>query len=119
VKTYIGRLRLMKLTNALVEVALAVMSNPNDRLWGYELSRQTGLRSGVLYPILHRMLDEGWLVDGWEELDPSIDKRPPRRYYRLTDKGSRQLGALLQSARNDRRFAALKPAFNALQPRVA
>jgi PadR family transcriptional regulator, regulatory protein PadR len=109
----------MKVTNALVEVALAVMSSPNDRLWGYELSRQTGLRSGVLYPILHRMLDEGWLNDGWEKLDPAIDKRPPRRYYQLTEEGSQQLGALLQSARNDRRFAALKPAFNALQPRLA
>jgi PadR family transcriptional regulator PadR len=54
----------MKLTNALVQVALAVVSHPDNRLWGYELSRQTGVRSGVLYPILHRMLDEGWLVDG-------------------------------------------------------
>jgi PadR family transcriptional regulator, regulatory protein PadR len=109
----------MKLTNALVQVALAIMSNPNDRLWGYDMSKETGLRSGVLYPILHRMLDEGWLVDGWEELDSAIEKRPPRRYYRLTEEGSRQLGALLQSARTDRRFAALKPAFAALQPRLA
>ena len=109
----------MKLTNAVVQVALAIMSKPDDRLWGYDLSKETGLRSGVLYPILHRMLDEGWLVDGWEHLDPAIDKRPPRRYYRLTEEGSRQLGALLQSARTDRRFAALKPAFAALQPRLA
>jgi PadR family transcriptional regulator PadR len=108
----------MKLTNALVQVALAIMSNPDDRLWGYELSKQAAVRSGVLYPILHRMLDEGWLVDGWESLDPAIDKRPPRRYYRLTEEGSRQLGALLQSARADRRFAALQPAFAALRPRL-
>jgi PadR family transcriptional regulator PadR len=109
----------MKLTNALVQVALAIASKPDDPLWGYDLSKETGLRSGVLYPILHRMLDEGWLVDGWEDLDPAIDKRPPRRYYRLTEEGSRELGALLQSARTDRRFAALKPAFAALQPRLA
>jgi PadR family transcriptional regulator len=109
----------VKLTNALVQVALAIMSHPDDRLWGYDLSKETGLRSGVQYPILHRMLDQGWLVDGWEDLDPAIDKRPPRRYYQLTEEGSRQLGALLQSARTDRRFAALKPAFAALQPRLA
>jgi PadR family transcriptional regulator len=109
----------MKVTNALVLVALAILSKPDDRLWGYDLSKETGLRSGVLYPILHRMLDEGWLVDGWEDLDPAIDKRPARRYYQLTEEGSRQLGALLQSAGTDRRFAALKPAFAALQPRLA
>jgi PadR family transcriptional regulator, regulatory protein PadR len=108
----------MKLTNALVQVALAIMSSPDDRLWGYNLSKQAEVRSGVLYPILHRMHEEGWLVDGWENLDPAIDKRPPRRYYRLTEEGSRQLGALLQSARTDRRFAALKPAFAALRPRL-
>ena len=86
-----------------------IMTRPTDRLWGYELSRQAGVRSGVLYPILHRMLDEEWLTDGWEELDPSVDKRPPRRYYRLTEEGARQLGAVLQAAKTDARFARWKP----------
>jgi PadR family transcriptional regulator PadR len=108
----------MKLTNALVQVAIAIVSNRDGPLWGYELSRETGLRSGVLYPILHRMLDEGWLVDGWEELNPSIDNRPPRRYYQLTEEGVRQLGAVLQSASADRRFAALEPKFAVLRPRL-
>ena len=99
----------MRVTHALVEVALVIMGRPDDQLWGYELSRQAGVRSGVLYPILHRMLDEGWLVDGWEELDPAIDKRPPRRYYRLTEEGARQLGAVLQKAEKDTRFTQWKP----------
>jgi PadR family transcriptional regulator PadR len=109
----------MKRTTSVVQVALAIMGNGNDRLWGYDLSRQSGLRSGVMYPILHRMLEEGWLIDGWEDLDPAIDKRPPRRYYQLTEEGSQQLDALLRSARRERRFAAFEPAFAALQPRLA
>lgn len=69
--------------------------------------RKAGVRSGVLYPMLTRMLDEGWLTDGWENLDPRVDRRPPRRYYELTDKGKAQLGALLVAAQKDARFARM------------
>lgn len=90
----------MKRTRSVGEVALALMSAPDDRHWGYELTKQSGLRSGVLYPILHRMLDEGWLEDGWEDPPASLGKRtrPPRRYYELTDLGREQLGAAAKSA---------------------
>jgi PadR family transcriptional regulator PadR len=88
----------MKRTRQLIEVARALMADPSSRHWGYDLSRQTGLRSGVLYPILHRMLDENWLVDGWEHFDGGRRKRPPRRYYELTDHGRAELGALLAAA---------------------
>ena len=60
-----------------------------------------------LYPILHRMLDEGWLADGWEDPAQLGGKRPPRRYYELTDEGKVELGALLQEARSDARFRSL------------
>jgi PadR family transcriptional regulator PadR len=85
----------MKRTQRLLEVARALMAAPRGRHWGYELSRETGLRSGVLYPILHRMFDENWLVDGWEQLEAARRPRPPRRYYKLTDLGRAELGALL------------------------
>lgn len=101
----------MKVTHSLVQVASAIMDKPNQDLWGYELSRAAGVRSGVLYPILHRMLDEGWLEDGWEEHDPGEKKRPPRRYYRLTETGARELGGILRTAQHDARFSALKVRF--------
>ena len=91
----------------LVQVAMAVLADPTSRHWGYELSKQTGVRSGVLYPMLTRMLDEGWVEDGWEDPTTIHDKRPPRRYYQLTDKGHLALGALLQEARRDARFTSL------------
>jgi PadR family transcriptional regulator PadR len=96
----------MRKTHALVQVAMALLEDPTGQHWGYELSRKAGVRSGVLYPMLTRLLDEDWVQDGWE--DPAtISGRPPRRYYELTDKGRLQLGALLQAARNDERFASL------------
>jgi PadR family transcriptional regulator PadR len=83
------------------------MEDPTGRNWGYELSRQAGVRSGVLYPILHRMLDEGWLEDGWEDPAQLSGKRPPRRYYQLTNEGRIALGAMLNEARHDARFRSL------------
>jgi PadR family transcriptional regulator PadR len=98
----------MRRTHALVQVALALMDHPAAKHWGYELGKRAGVRSGVLYPMLTRMLDDGWLTDGWEDPATIDVKRPPRRYYELTDKGKRELGAVLQAARSDARFAALR-----------
>lgn len=98
----------MRRTYALIQVALVLMADANGRHWGYELSKHSGVRSGVMYPILQRMLDEGWLDDGWEEqAQVGRAKRPPRRYYELTDEGKIALGALVAEARQDARFSAL------------
>ncbi len=95
-------------TYALVAVAVALMSDPRGRHWGYDLSRRSGIRSGVMYPVLQRMLDEGWLADGWEDqAQAGRGKRPPRRYYELTAEGMTELGALVARARHDARFALL------------
>ena len=62
-----------------------------------------------MYPVLQRMLEEGWLADGWEDhAQTGRAKRPPRRYYELTDAGKAALGAVIAEARRDTRFAPLK-----------
>lgn len=95
----------MRLTHALVQVATAIGNSPDERLWGYQVSQKTKLASGVLYPVLHRMLERGWVEDGWEELSPAMEKRPRRRYYVVTDLGHRELGLVLDRARRDPRFS--------------
>jgi len=53
---------------------------------GYDLSEQTGLSSGTLYPILMRLSDRGMLESKWE---PSEHVgRPPRKLYRLNAEGA-------------------------------
>ena len=94
----------MRKTQALLHIAVALMERPRDRHWGYDLSKRSGVRSGVLYPVLRRMLEEGWLVDGWEDMTQERENRPPRRYYEITDTGASELGALLNSVRNDARY---------------
>jgi DNA-binding PadR family transcriptional regulator len=58
--------------------------------YGYALSRETGLQSGTLYPILMRLEERGWLETQWETPQAPTEKRggrPPRHMYRLTAGG--------------------------------
>lgn len=38
--------------DARVRVAEALMGDPDGRHWGYDLSRRSGVRSGIAYPVL-------------------------------------------------------------------
>lgn len=78
----------MRRTEALRKVAAALMASPGGEHYGYPLAKAADVRSGVLYPILTRLLDEGWLADGWEDAAAArAQKRPPRRYYTITPAG--------------------------------
>ncbi len=99
----------MRKTRALITVADAMMAEPTGQHWGYGLTKATGVRSGVLYPLLERMLDEGWVEDGWEDPSEISGRRPPRRYYVLTGDGQAELAAILAEAHKDRRFMQLLP----------
>ena len=63
----------------------ALLAQPGCWRHGYELSGETGLKSGTLYPILMRMEDRGLLAARWEAAAPH--GRPPRHLYRLTAQG--------------------------------
>ncbi len=52
---------------------------------GYDLSRETGLKSGTLYPVLMRLSEQGLLESRWQDAErPGL---PPRHVYRLTARG--------------------------------
>lgn len=99
----------MRKTRNLALVAMALMQEPNGRHWGYALSRFSGVRSGAMYPILTRLLEQGWLRDGWEDPAAITEKRPPRRYYELTDAGRVELGAIARQA--DRQQLVTRPRY--------
>jgi PadR family transcriptional regulator, regulatory protein PadR len=46
------------------------------------------MQHGSLYPALHRLEKRGWVVSKWE---PAPDRNREFKYYRLTDKGRKQL----------------------------
>jgi PadR family transcriptional regulator PadR len=82
--------------------------DPTVALYGLEITARTGLLPGTTYPILQRLLDHGWLIDEWEDLDPHEAARPRRRYYRFTEDGAAQARKALAevSARSEARRLA-------------
>jgi PadR family transcriptional regulator, regulatory protein PadR len=74
-------------------VLAALSAQPADWRHGYDLAKQTGLKSGTLYPILVRLADRGMVEARWEE--HQAGGRPPRHLYRLSSEGLvRAQGAL-------------------------
>ena len=59
-------------------------SNPAWR-HGYDLSRETGVASGTLYPLLIRLTERGLLEAEWRASE-RVGK-PPRHVYRLSPQG--------------------------------
>jgi PadR family transcriptional regulator, regulatory protein PadR len=57
---------------------------PTAWRYGYELSRETGLKSGTLYPILMRLAKYSLLETKWVMTEDGV---PPRHIYRLTPNG--------------------------------
>src|SRR5580700_8814508 len=67
------------------ELLAVMLRRPRTWHYGYELSTDTGLSSGTLYPLLMRLSDQGLLESHWQE--PERPGKPPRHVYRLTSDG--------------------------------
>jgi len=83
---------------ATLEILNNLAAEP-DGLHGYALMQAAGLASGTLYPILYpilkRLSDRGWLEKNWES---GADREwPPRRIYKVTELGRTQLQTYLSS----------------------
>jgi len=63
----------------------ALLTEPAAWRHGYDLSRETGLASGTLYPLLARLQSTGLLEAEWR--DAAEPGRPSRHVYRLTAEG--------------------------------
>ena len=74
-------------------VLLVVSHHP---CYGYDLVSRLSqweplaVTEGTLYPLLHRLQKEGYLVAEWQESEAG----PPRKYYRLTEAGAHVLQAM-------------------------
>jgi DNA-binding PadR family transcriptional regulator len=67
------------------------IEHPTAWRYGYELSRETGLKSGTLYPILMRLAKFSLLETKWVTTEDGV---PPRHTYRLTPKGGELVRSL-------------------------
>lgn len=55
----------------------------SKEFYGYQIIRNLKSKSGTVYPILGRMLKDGLLLSRREEIDPKIEERPRRIFYRI------------------------------------
>jgi PadR family transcriptional regulator PadR len=64
---------------------IALLDRSQSWRHGYDLSKETGIKSGTLYPLLMRLTEQGLLDSRWEI--PDRAGLPPRHGYRLTSSG--------------------------------
>ena len=87
---------------------LAVLADlagmPSQWRHGYGIAKDTGLKSGTLYPVLIRLADRGLVEARWEDEQPA--GRPRRHLYRLTPEGLAAARAALEHAVATRKATA-------------
>ena len=82
--------------------------------YGYEIISELNkwqilaAKESTIYPLLRRLLKEGFLSSYWQETTEGL---PPRKYYSITDTGKEYLGAMSTEWEN------LLSAINGLQGR--
>lgn len=75
------------------QLILSILSGGES--YGYEIIQKVRELSGgemewtdgMLYPVLHRLEREGWILSKWKEADTGRE----RKYYRLTSDGKKAL----------------------------
>lgn len=75
----------VRITATVGKVLRVFLDDVTSPRYGFELMQRTGLASGTLYPILARLEAAGWLTSQPEDIDPAAERRPARRFYRITE----------------------------------
>jgi DNA-binding PadR family transcriptional regulator len=69
--------------------------------YGFDIMEETGLTSGTIYPALDRLETLGFARSEWEDARlAQAEKRPPRKYFRITSDGARELERALERHRS-------------------
>ena len=100
----------IKMTGPVQQVLRAMLDDAAVPRYGLQISKQAGLETGTLYPVMARLERVGWVESSWEDPDLSIsDGRPRRRYYQLTKDGAEQARLALAeiSCRREKRRSSL------------
>ncbi len=89
-----------------LSVLAALCGQPAQWRHGYALAKQTGLKSGTLYPILIRLADRGLVEACWQ--DEPLPGRPRRHLYRLTADGLAVAAAALEDVPRPEAWSAAR-----------
>ncbi len=87
-----------ELRRGTLELILLKLLSEKD-MYGYQISstleerssHEFKLKEGTLYPVFYRLEDAGYIEARWE----TPERGKPRKYYRLTETGEKQLEQLM------------------------
>ncbi len=97
--------RRRKPSTQAIALFAALLARPGDWRHGYDLTRELGIRSGTLYPLLIRLTAEGVVEAEWQ---PAVRAGLPARHaYRLTSEGK---AVARQAVAQDQAPGRLSPA---------
>lgn len=91
----------LRMTQTTVKVLVSLLNRKQGKIYGYEILKETGLKSGSLYPILARLEKRGWVKSDWAPPDETSPQRPRRRYYHLTKDGEKQAWQVVKDLQED------------------
>jgi PadR family transcriptional regulator PadR len=102
-----------------LRVLRALLEQPTGQFYGLQLAEGIGIKAGVLYPILTRLEEDGWITGDWEDIDESAAGRRRRRWYRLTDEGQREARDLISKVNTELALPARATGKRRLNPEPA
>ena len=90
---------LAQFRKGLLELCILMILRKKKACYGFQFfevftKARLDVNEGTLYPLLNRMEKNGWLLSRWET---PVNGGHPRRYYRLSDEGSRQIPLMLKA----------------------
>lgn len=85
-------------TKTVTAVCRVLLDANPEPVWGFDVMRAVGNKSGTVYPILRRLEESGWVTSEWEDPEDvtRYESRPPRRYYFLTELGESSIRKKLE-----------------------
>lgn len=96
-----------RLSEPAATVLALFLKEPGVDRFGLDIIRAARIKSGSLYPILHRFEDAGLLRARWEDMETATAaKRRPRRQYRLNDEQAAVAYAMWDEYAANQRAAA-------------
>ena len=86
----------LQLKRGILEFCILLMIRQKPS-YGYEIISTLekypiiAAKENTIYPLLRRLLKEGFISSSWQE---GTEGLPPRKYYSITDKGQEYIAAM-------------------------
>lgn len=86
-----------ELTKKILKIFL---DDPDRQLYGLQLANALHKPYGSVLPLLIKLEKAGWLETDLENIDPTVEGRPKRKYYMITSTGKANARPVIEEMEN-------------------